>query len=313
MPDTAGIKLCSFRHIYRDWYIKQFPNTPAPKTSADFPREGEYRKHFEYFLDKLGIEPNLLKKKNHFAFNKDGETLLLDFLDNYTAPIYKDIRRGRFSANNIHKYEDILSLTLSNMQALDLPLKTLDTQAMVFWNTIIEGQEHPEEFLSGCLLVYSADELRSLLSPDSPLKFLEDLFFINARINEDFMTFKKKWQKRIDFILDFRKAERDRFLSLDESHQQVLDTFIEKLLALPEPGDSNQNDFHLPKHSQISKTERAYEDSLRDIFGAESILETLEEICEPLSSDSKSLDVRSSREIYTSTLQAEGNDALGKI
>ena len=77
------------------------------------------------------------------------------------------------------------------------------------------------------------------------------------------MTFKKKWQKRIDFILDFRKAERDRFLSLDESHQQVLDTFIEKLLALPEPGDSNQNDFHLPKHSQISKTERAYEDSLR--------------------------------------------------
>ena len=126
------------------------------------------------------------------------------------------------------------------------------------------------------------------------------------------MTFKKKWQKRIDFILDFRKAERDRFLSLDESHQQVLDTFIEKLLALPEPGDSNQNDFH-PKHSQISKTERAYEDSLRDIFGAESILETLEEICEPLSSDSKSLDVRSSREIYTSTLQAEGNDALGKI
>lgn len=246
----------SFSSVYREWCRENTPSTTSARYTEEFPREKEMRNAFKAFLFRLGIKPvslgyiivpeipvlkgrmkeQTLQGHERFALFKGGKELLINFLNHFTEPLYKDMRRGKFSPEHLKDYEEILALVVLNMQALGQPQEMIDTQVIDFWTAITEGTSCPGEFLSGLQLIYMPDEIKEISKEKYSEPDLEHFYFINQKVKEEFEAFRKSWIERIDMILKWREEERKFCPDVSKSVSQALDEVIPDYPEAPTSG-----------------------------------------------------------------------------
>lgn len=235
----------SFYEVYQDWHRE----TPGSD------REKEMRQAFEAWLLRLGIERYAFKTQlDNYELNESGKKLVRDYLTHNTERFYKDMRQGKFSPANIQKYEEILSLVISNMQARKLPQEVIDAQISGFWFAITENAENPGDYLSGLLRIYTSDELRELFTSSS-FPLIEIFAFLNEKINKDFEEFQKIWKERIGYILHQRQVEYEVSEAFSQRYQHEIDAV---LAQLPEYPDALEADRKIGENGSYLKADKDF-------------------------------------------------------
>ncbi len=179
---NSGSKYSSFPEAYRSKYSG---------VSEDTVRTA--RQEFEYFLRRLGVNPkNLMRRwskaktdtpqSRRYQFNPEGEQLLFTYFEKRKEPLYRDMRRGRFSPENVDTYQTICEQVLSNMRALGKSEDECETQMLCFWKTIgISGNNFSDYLIWVQKVLFTPELTNRIKTGDISEKDMDDLIIYGLR------------------------------------------------------------------------------------------------------------------------------------